>query len=99
LERKRLFYAVWLLVPGLALTGFGKKNRHKKLMSLFFLIAMASGVLLMPACSSSTNNTNNPSGQVTPKNTYTFTLTGADENGAAPGNTTTTPPTVTLVVD
>jgi hypothetical protein len=99
LERRRLFYALWLLVPGLALAGFGKKNWHKKLMSLFFLIAMASGILLMPACSSSTNTTNNPSGQVTPKNTYTFTLTGADENGAAPGNATTSPPTVTLVVD
>jgi hypothetical protein len=105
LERKRLFYAMWLLVPGLALARFGRKqiggkeNRHRKLLGLFFLIAMAGGVLLMPACSSSTNNTNNPSGQVTPKNTYTFTLTGADENGAAPGNTTTSPATVSLVVD
>jgi hypothetical protein len=107
LERKRLFYALWLLAPGLALAGFGTKARHKKLMGIFFLLAMASGILLMPACSSSTSTSNNPSGEVTPANTYTFTLTGADENGAAPGNTTTcttgvtctAAATVTLVVN
>jgi hypothetical protein len=37
-------------------------------------------------------------GQVTPKNTYTFTLTGADANGAAPSNVTVNPATVTLAV-
>jgi hypothetical protein len=58
---------------------------------------MVSGLLLLPACGS-TNNTNNPSGEVTPKNTYTFTLTGADQNGAAPGNSATAP-TVTLTVN
>jgi hypothetical protein len=98
---RRIFYALWLLVPGLALVGVGRgKNRRKNLVGLFFLLAVGSSLMLMPACNSSTsNNTNNPSGQTTPKNTYTFTLTGADENGAAPGNTTTSPATVSLTVN
>jgi hypothetical protein len=61
---------------------------------MLLLLAVGAGLLLMPACGSN-NNTNNPSGQTTPKNTYSFTLTGADENGAAPGNTTTCTPGVT----
>jgi hypothetical protein len=94
LRTPRILYALWLLFPGMALVGafgtiFRTKNRRSRLMGVLLLLAVASGLLLMPACSSSNNNTNNPSGQITPKNTYTFTLTGADENGAAPGNTTT----------
>ncbi len=93
LRDRRVFFALWILVPGLALAGLGrsvgrKKNRTKTLMGMFLLTAVASGLLLMPACSS-TNNTNNPNGEVTPNNTYTFTITGADENGASPGNSTT----------
>jgi hypothetical protein len=59
----------------------------------------------MPACSS-TNRTNSPNGEITPKNTYVFTLTGVDQNGASPANSTTCPvgqtcnlATVTLVVN
>ncbi len=95
LERKRIFYALWLLAPGLALAGFGTKHSHKKFMGILFLVAMASSVLLMPACSSSSTTSNNPTGLVTPANTYTFTLTGADENGAAPGNVINCTPSVT----
>jgi hypothetical protein len=102
---RRTFYALWILVPGLALAGIGtSKRRRKTLMGFLLLLTVASGFLLMPACSSS-NNTNNPNGQTTPKNTYTFTLTGADENGAAPGNsqcigtTCTGVPTVSLTVN
>ena len=86
---RRVFYALWLILPGLALAGIGGGRKHRaKLMGLLLLLTLASGVLFMPACSSS-NHTNNPSGLTTPKNTYSFTLTGADENGAAPGNTST----------
>jgi hypothetical protein len=88
LPARRIFYAMWLLIPGLALVGVGAGIRKQKLLGMLLLLALASGVLFMPACSSS-NNTNNPGGQTTPKNTYTFTLTGADENGAGPGNSTT----------
>lgn len=97
LRAPRMFYGLWLLLPGLALAGMGRAGRRRKnLVGLFLLLSMTSGLLLLPACS--TNNTNNPNGEVTPNNTYTFTLTGADLNGAAPGNTATAP-TVTLTVN
>jgi hypothetical protein len=90
IRTRRIFYALWLLLPGLMLVGaFGTRNHKKKLMGLLLLLAVGCGVLPMPACGSSTKTSSNPSGQVTPKNTYTFTLTGADEHGAAPGNTST----------
>jgi hypothetical protein len=95
----RVFYALWLAVPGLALAGVGAAGaRRKKLMGLLLLMAMASGLLLLPSCNS-TNNTNSPTGQITPSDTYTFTLTGTDENGVAPSNTTTDEATVTLAVN
>jgi hypothetical protein len=106
LRSPRIFYALWLLVPGLGLVAAGRSgNRSKRLMGLLLLMTIASSVLLMPACSH-TNNTNNPNGETTPNNTYTFTLTGADENGNGPGNTITCTPgvacgaaTVTLTVN
>jgi hypothetical protein len=58
-------------------------------------LLLAGGVVLMPACGSSSTSV----GTVTPKQTYTFTLTGADENGAAPSNTTTNEATVSITVD
>ena len=95
----RIFYALWLAIPGLALAGAGaRRSRRRKLMGLLLLTAVASGLLLMPACGSG-NTTNNPTGQNTPTNTYTFTLTGADQNGVAPSNTSTSAATVTLAVD
>jgi len=110
LRSPRIFYAFWLLLPGVALVGafgtsFGITKRGSKLIGMFLLLALASALLLIPACGSSSKNTNNPSGQITPKNSYTFTLTGADENGAAPGNSQCTGttcignPTVSLTVD
>jgi hypothetical protein len=95
----RIFYAFLLAVPGLALVGVSRaRNRGRRLMGLFLLLGLAGSVLLMPSCGSSTR-TNNPSGLTTPKNTYTFTLSGADQNGAGPSNTTTNPATVTLAVN
>jgi hypothetical protein len=52
----------------------------------------------MPACGGR-SSTNAPNGEITPNNTYTFTLTGADLNGAAPSNSTSSPATVTLAVN
>jgi len=97
LRDRRISYALWLLVPGLALAGVGAGARGKNLLGAFLLMAVAGGLLLMPACS--TTKTNSPNGEITPKNTYTFTLTGADQNGAAPSNATTSQATVTLVVN
>lgn len=97
LWKPRPFFALWLAIPGLALVAIGgATGRRKRLFGMFLLIAI-SGVLLMPACNGS-NNTNNPTGQSTPSNTYSFTLTAIDANGVAPSNSTTSAPTVTLQV-
>lgn len=96
----RMFYAFWLAVPGLALVGArGPRSSRKKLLALFSLILLAGSLLLLPACGGRVG-TQALNGQITPNNTYTFTLTGADTNGAAPSNV---PPnadvaTVTLAV-
>ena len=92
------FYAFWLAIPGLALVGVGSaRGRKKRLLGMLLLAAIASGVLLMPSCG--TNNTNNPTGQSTPKNTYVFTITAIDANGVAPSNSTTSAATVSLKVN
>jgi hypothetical protein len=94
----RLFYAFWLAVPGLALVGVGStRGRRKHLLGFFLLAALASGVLLMPACGS--NNTNNPTGESTPTNTYSFTITSVDATGTGPSNSGASLPTVTLQVN
>ena len=94
----RIFYALWLPLPGIALgLGLGRGRRRTKLLRLFFLCLIGAGLLLMmPACGSSSSSTSTGGGPVTPKNTYTFTLTGADTNSVAPSNTS---PTVSLTVD
>ncbi len=98
LRHRRIFYALWLLLPMLALAGLGTNGaRRRNAMGALLLMVIAGGVLLMPACGNVT--TNSPNGEITPKNTYTFTLTGADQNGAAPSNATSSPATVTLVVN
>ncbi len=99
LWNQRSFYALWLAIPGLALVGVGAAGaRRKNVLAALLLLAMAASLLLLPACGSSkSNTTTTSSGTVTPANTYTFTLTGADQNGAAPSSTTAT--TVTLAVD
>jgi hypothetical protein len=95
LWNRRIFYALWLVVPGLVFVGVGASGaRRKNALGALLLIAIASGVLMMPACSAAKSLGSNGN---TPKNTYTFTLTGADANGAAPSTTTST--TVTLTVN
>jgi hypothetical protein len=96
------FYAFWLALPALALIGAGASgSRRKKLLELFLLMTVACGLLFLPSCGSSTTTLNNPNGLTTPKNTYTFTLTGVDQNGVGPSNTTTTSAqaTVSLTVN
>jgi hypothetical protein len=88
-SKPRMFYVLWLALPGLALIGVGATGaRRRKFMGLLLLLAVASGLLLVPACNTTT--TNGPNNEVTPNNTYTFTLSGVDENGAGPSNSTTT---------
>ena len=99
LRTPRIFYALWLLIPGLVFMGaFGAKSCRRGPMGLLLLVGIAGGLLLTPACGSS-SPTDSPTGQTTPKNTYTFTLTGADENGAGPSNASTAQATVSVTVD
>jgi len=98
LRRGRVFYAFWLLVPGLAVVVVSAGRRKKNFLAAFLLMAVAGSLLLMPACGS-TAHTNSPNGEITPKNTYMFTLSATDENGAAPSNVTSGQAVVTLVVN
>jgi hypothetical protein len=99
--RPRIFYAALLLVPGLALAGIGSRaGRRSNALGMLLLIVVAAGLLLMPGCGTSnltSTTTTTLNGSETPKNNYIFTLTGVDENGAAPS--TTGAPTVTLAVN
>jgi hypothetical protein len=95
----RVFYAFLLAVPGLALLGAGASGSHKrKLLGMLLLMAVAAGLLLLPACNTNTIGTKSVNGQVTPNNTYVFTLTGTDANGAAPSNVTIDEATVSVTV-
>jgi hypothetical protein len=100
LGMSRLFYGLWLAVPGLALVGAGAKGKlRKNALRLLLLLVVGGGFLFMPACNTSSNSSpTSPTGSVTPKGSYTFTITGVDENGAAPTNATTGA-TVTVTVD
>jgi hypothetical protein len=97
----RVFYALWLPLPMLALLGLGAARggrRSRKALSLLALFVLAGSLLLMPACGSNSSTTTTTTNGVTPNNTYTFTLSGVDANGVASSNTTTAP-TVGLTVD
>jgi len=99
----RIFLGFCFAVPALALLGAGTKGSlRRRLMGLFLLLTVAVALLLLPSCGSSTTLNNN-NGLVTPKNTYTITLTAVDQNGISPSNTnattTTGQATVSLTVN
>jgi hypothetical protein len=97
----RLFYALWLAVPGLGLIGAGAGKYRRNVLGLLLLTVLAGGVMVLPSCSGTHTIQNNNSGLVTPKNTYTLTLTGVDQNGNSPSNSngTTNGATVSLIVN
>ncbi len=97
LRPSRIFYALWFLVPGLALAGVGSAGgRSRKWLGWLLLMTLVAGILLIPACSGTTPTTSPTGTGTTPKNTYTFTLSGVDANGLGQSNTS---PTITLTVD
>src|SRR5579864_5477150 len=84
-------WGLWLPLPVLGLLLFGSAVGGRRCrISLTFLgiLAIASTFLILPACGNSSNSTTstNPNGN-TPSNTYTFTLTGVDQNGNISSNT------------
>jgi hypothetical protein len=92
----RIFYAFWLAIPGFGLILFrSSATRHKTVLGALLLLLTLGNLLLIPSCSS-----NRPPGvgSVTPKNSYAFILTGVDQNGNGPSNTTTDQATVSLTV-
>jgi len=87
----RIFYAALLLLPMfglLVVRGAPTARRGKVIFGLLIVFAISGSLLLMPACgnSSSSTTSTNPNGN-TPANTYTFTLTGVDQNGNISSNT------------
>jgi trimeric autotransporter adhesin len=91
-KKTRYLYALWLPLPMLALFGVsaavgGKRSRAWAILGLF---VMGGFILLIPACSTTTTPTAiNSTDIITPNGTYTFTVTGVDENGNEASNTST----------
>jgi hypothetical protein len=100
--RARGWYALWLPLPMLALTGVGAVcgKRSRRAWCLLAVLVMAGAFLMMPACANNNTFTTGSTSGVTPNNTYTFTLMGVDAKGVPSSNTgTSSSPTVTLTVD
>jgi hypothetical protein len=57
-------------------------------LGLSLLCAMATGLVLLPACSTSSSSSTSTTG--TPKNGYSFTISAADAHALAPSNGTQT---------
>lgn len=91
---------MWFALPGLGLIAIAlatSGRRRRRLCVLSLLLLTAASLILMPACTPP-NNSNTGLNGSTPKNTYVFTLTGADTQGVAPSNEAT-PATVSLTVN
>lgn len=96
------FFALWLPLPMLAFAGIGAagSKRSRKAWALLGLFILAGSLMLVPGCGNTTTGNTAPTTTViTPKNTYTFTLTGVDSTGTVSTNSGTGAPTVTLTVD
>lgn len=89
LHRPTIFYALWLPLPALALIGAVLSTTSrlwKKLLGWLLLGMTVSGIIVTIGCGNSTSTSSSVTG--TPKNTYTFTVSGIDQNKAAPSNGT-----------
>jgi hypothetical protein len=81
------FYGLGFIVPGIALAGIGAAGARKRKVLWFCLLAVvATAMLALPSCSGTKSGLNNSNNLITPKNSYTLTLTGVDTNGVAPSN-------------
>jgi hypothetical protein len=67
------FYALWLMVPGMAVVGLGgKKRRRNRLLGLLVILALFSFIVPLPACSKAKQQ---PVVTGTPAGTYSLTVT------------------------
>ena len=74
----KVYYAIWLSVPGLVLAGLGSRSaRRQRLFGLLVLGLTLAAVVAIPGCVSYTHvgNVGTPPGQ------YTVSITGSDQNG------------------
>jgi hypothetical protein len=96
-----VIYALGAPLLGITLlAGAGsRKHRGRRLVGIAMLFCVAAALLFIPACGNTNTGpttTPNAAGN-TPKNTYTFTLTGVDQSGVAPSNASSV--TVQLTVN
>jgi hypothetical protein len=104
LIRPRSFYALWLPLPMLLLTGLGAATggkRSRKAWGILALFILSGSLLLLPACGDNLVPSKITPNGVTPNDAYTFTLMGVDQNGNVSSNTGTanTAPTISLTVN
>jgi hypothetical protein len=67
------FYALWLMIPGMAVVGLGnKKGRRHRLLGLLFVLTLLASIMPLPACSKAKQQ---PVVTGTPAGTYTLTVT------------------------
>jgi hypothetical protein len=89
----RIFYGLLIPLPFVVIAGLGGgAKRNRKFLGLLGLLVIGAGLITLPACGSTTVN----NGNITPGNTYTFTIGAYDANGVSPTNTDVT---VTLTVN
>lgn len=103
-HRPRAFYGLLLPLPLLALLGAAADKRLRKAWGLVAVLLLSGLLVLTPACATSstqTTPTTSTASGITPKNTYTFTITGIDSNGTVSTNTgaNSSAPYVTLNVN
>ena len=96
------FWALWLPLPMLAFVGIGaaSSKRSRKAWALLGIFILAGSLMLIPGCGNTTTGNTAPTTTIiTPKNNYTFTLTGVDSSGNISTNSGTGAATVTLTVN
>ena len=70
----RHFYAIWLMLPGIALVGVGRNRSRRKILGVLALSMLLALTMLVPACSSSRTQAQ-VSG--TPAGNYSILVTAA----------------------
>ena len=99
LQTPRMLYGFALAFPALALIGAGaSRGGRKKWLGLFLLMTVASSILLFTLLRPEQRDAQQSSNLITPKNTYTFTLSGVDTNGEGPSNSASTSAQASIVL-